>query len=137
MRLCDNCNHSTLVHGGNGCMAPMSPTTGSVRCGCPLDYTRKEPRRVENCENSTSGHDQVANPDRTKVADTQVGGDHYRKFKIQVWDIWREYGLDPFRAGAVKYLLRAGHKGSALEDLKKARHYIEKCIEIEQEKEES
>jgi Protein of unknwon function (DUF3310) len=62
----------------------------------------------------------------------QVGGDHYRKHKIQPWDVWDEYDLDRYRANAVKYLLRAGDKGPAVEDLRKALHYIEKAIEREE-----
>lgn len=76
----------------------------------------------------------VANPNRTTARDEQVGGNHYRQFKIQPWDIWKEYGLDPWLAGVVKYTLRAGHKGSKLEDLKKARHYLDAAIEIEEGK---
>ena len=64
----------------------------------------------------------------------QVGGDHYRKHKIQPWDVWDEYDLDRYRANAVKYLLRAGDKGPAVEDLKKARHYLDKAIEYEKGK---
>lgn len=66
--------------------------------------------------------------------DTQVGGNHYQKFKIQVWDIVDEYGLSFYAGGVLKYLLRAGSKGPALEDLRKARHYMDKVIEIEEEK---
>lgn len=87
----------------------------------------------------------VANPDRVKsetlkfsggpsVRDSQVGGDHYRKRKIQPWDVWDEYDLDRYRANAVKYLLRAGDKGPAVEDLRKALHYVQKAIEIEEAK---
>jgi hypothetical protein len=64
----------------------------------------------------------------------QVGGDHYRKFKIQPWQIWEEYGLDAFTGTVVKYLLRAGHKGDKLEDLRKARHTLDRLIEIEEGK---
>lgn len=64
--------------------------------------------------------------------DAQVAGDHYRKFAIQPWDIWQEYGLDAFTGTVVAYLLRAGHKGSKLEDLKKARHTLDRLIEIEE-----
>jgi uncharacterized protein DUF3310 len=71
---------------------------------------------------------------RPAARDAQVGGDHYRKFKIQPWDIWEEYGLDPWLAGVVKYVLRAGRKGSKLEDLRKARHYLDRAIEIEEGK---
>lgn len=59
--------------------------------------------------------------------DRQVGGDHYSKHKIQPFDIIDEYGLDFYEGNALKYLLR--HKGSRVEDLEKAAHYIERCIE--------
>lgn len=66
------------------------------------------------------------------ASERQVGGDHYRKFKIQPWDIIDEYGLTFYAGNALKYLLR--NKGNRLEDLKKARHYLDKLIEIEEGK---
>lgn len=60
----------------------------------------------------------------------QVGGEHYRKFKIQPWDVIDEYGLSFYAGNALKYLLRAGNKGAALEDLRKCRHYLDKLIEV-------
>lgn len=63
----------------------------------------------------------------------QVGGDHYRKHRIQPWDVWDEYDLDRYTANVVKYLLRAGDKGPKIEDLKKARHYLDKAIEREEQ----
>jgi hypothetical protein len=63
---------------------------------------------------------------------SQVGGEHYRKFKIQPWDVIDEYDLSFYAGNALKYLLRAGHKGSKIEDLKKARHYLDKMIELEE-----
>ena len=65
--------------------------------------------------------------------DSQVGGEHYKKFKIQPWDIWQEYGLDAFTGAILKYLLR--DKGNRLEDLKKARHTLDRLIEIEEQRE--
>lgn len=71
------------------------------------------------------------------ASDYQVGGDHYAQKEIQVWDIVEGYGLTFWRGSALKYLLRAGMKpgSSAVQDLRKARHYIEKAIEIEEKKE--
>lgn len=66
------------------------------------------------------------------ASSTQVAGDHYSKFKIQIWDIWVEYGLDALTGAVVKYILRAGRKGDKVEDLKKARHTLDKLIEIEE-----
>lgn len=62
----------------------------------------------------------------------QVGGDHYRVHRIQPWDVWDEYDLDRYLANCVKYLLRAGDKGPKVQDLKKARHYLDKAIEREE-----
>lgn len=41
-----------------------------------------------------------------------------------------DWGLGYFDGNAVKYLSRWRHKGG-IEDLKKARHYIDKLIELE------
>ncbi len=68
----------------------------------------------------------------TPASERQVGGDHYRKFKIQPWDIIDEYDLSFYEGSALKYLLRS--KSDRLEDLKKARHYLDKLIEIEEGK---
>lgn len=65
--------------------------------------------------------------------DSQVGGSHYQR-AIQIWDIVQVWELDYFRGSALKYLLRAGSKGPALEDFKKARHVLDKLIEIEEGK---
>lgn len=65
----------------------------------------------------------------------QVGGEHYRKFKIQPWDVIDEYELSFYAGNALKYLLRAGNKGAVLEDLRKCRHYLDKLIEVEEGKE--
>ena len=57
----------------------------------------------------------------------QVGGDHYKKYEVQPWDIIEMYDLDFFEGNALKYLLR--NKSDRLEDLKKCRHYLDKAIE--------
>lgn len=52
---------------------------------------------------------------------------------IQPWAIWEAFQLDPWRANAVKYLLRAGRKegNTVLDDLVKAKNCIEYLIEKE------
>ena len=65
----------------------------------------------------------------------QVGGDHYKKHgNVQPWDIWAFFNLDAFQGAIVKYVIRWRDKGG-VEDLKKARHYLDKYIEVEEEKE--
>jgi hypothetical protein len=67
-----------------------------------------------------------------KAADEQVGGEHYRQTSIQPWDVIDAWSLDFYAGNTLKYLYRAGRKGAKLEDLKKARHYLDKMIEIEE-----
>jgi Protein of unknwon function (DUF3310) len=62
------------------------------------------------------------------MAGKQVGGDHYEKHSIMPWDIIDEYSLNFYEGNIIKYILR--EKGSKLEDLKKAAHYLEKLISI-------
>jgi hypothetical protein len=54
---------------------------------------------------------------------------HYRgSGGIENFDVWDAYILDPYSANAFKYLARWNKKGSALNDLKKALHYIDETI---------
>ena len=63
----------------------------------------------------------------------QIGGSHYKQFTYETWDVILDWGLGYLDGNAVKYLSRWRHKGG-IEDLKKARHYIDKLIETEMEK---
>jgi hypothetical protein len=64
----------------------------------------------------------------------QVGGDHYKKKRIQPWDFIgaNRDTIGFFEGNAIKYLARWREKGG-IEDLRKARHYIDKLIELETE----
>jgi len=62
--------------------------------------------------------------------DTQHGGRHYKTCVIQPWDYIAANNLGFFEGNAVKYLTRWREKGG-IEDLEKAKHYIEKLIELE------
>lgn len=67
--------------------------------------------------------------------ETQIGGDHYRKHKIQPWDAYEEWlGHDGFvgnlRGNILSYLIRYKDKGG-VKDLLKARHDLDKLIEVE------
>jgi len=57
----------------------------------------------------------------------QVGGDHYRDNTIQVWDAIHDWGLGYFSGNVIKYVARH-QKKNGVEDLKKARHYLDKLI---------
>lgn len=65
--------------------------------------------------------------------DRQVGGDHYKTDGLQHWDIVHMFKLDYFQGQITKYLFR-WRKKNGLEDLEKARHYLDKYIELERGK---
>jgi hypothetical protein len=63
--------------------------------------------------------------------DRQPGGDHYKKHgDLQPWDAVAAWNLDFFQGNILKYIVRWRDKGG-LEDLEKAKHYLEKYIEVE------
>lgn len=65
--------------------------------------------------------------------DTQVGGSHYRGAPVQHWDMVAMHGLDYFQGQITKYVMR-WRKKNGLQDLYKARHFLQKYIEVEEAK---
>lgn len=63
----------------------------------------------------------------------QIGGDHYREKTIQPWDFIAANQLGYFEGNIVKYVFRWKDKGG-INDLKKARHYLDKLIELSETK---
>lgn len=69
-----------------------------------------------------------------KADDLQVGGDHYKNMGVQPWKAMESW-MTPeqfagfLRGNAIKYLARCDAKGG-IDDIKKAKHYIEKLIEV-------
>lgn len=57
----------------------------------------------------------------------QVGGDHYLKMKIQPVEYIVKNNIGYREGSAIKYISRWQHKGG-VEDLKKARHYLDMLI---------
>lgn len=64
----------------------------------------------------------------TTAYDTQVGGSHYKEFKIQPSVFINENKLLFAEGNAIKYICRHVNKGGK-EDLLKAKHYIDMIIE--------
>lgn len=68
-----------------------------------------------------------------KVSDRQVGGDWYKNLPIQPIDFILENGLGFCEGNVIKYVTRWKHK-NGIEDLEKARHYIDMLIAEERSK---
>jgi hypothetical protein len=65
-----------------------------------------------------------------KANDVQVAGTHYKNKSIQPWDYIVDNNLGYLEGNIVKYVSRWKDKGG-LDDLKKARHYLDKLIEVQ------
>ena len=65
--------------------------------------------------------------------DTQVGGSHYKNMTIQPVEFIEMNNLGFCTGNIIKYVCRYKDK-NGIEDLKKARHYIDLLIEIEESK---
>lgn len=64
----------------------------------------------------------------------QIGGDHYKNMGVQPWKAMESWMTpEEFRGflkgNSIKYLARCNAKGG-VEDVKKARHYIDKLVEV-------
>lgn len=53
---------------------------------------------------------------------------HYTFGKYEVLDVIEDWGLNYNRSCVIKYVARAGRKQNELEDLKKARFYLDREI---------
>jgi hypothetical protein len=66
--------------------------------------------------------------------DVQVGGGHYKDMVIQPVEFCHVNKIPYLEATAIKYLCR-WKKKNGIQDLQKAKHYIELLIEFEEQNE--
>lgn len=128
-----------------------------MECGAAYDVAKKNPCMWTHDEgkNFTSVHltesledctmqvrkrffpNLLANkvPDNSVVSanETQIAGTHYKGLAIQPWDYIVSNSIPYLEGSAIKYLTRWRDKGG-IEDLKKAKHFVEKLIEVETSK---
>ena len=67
---------------------------------------------------------------KQNALDIQVAGTHYKEMKIQPVEFIHANNIGFCEATAIKYLCRWRKKGG-IEDLKKAKHFIDVLIELE------
>ena len=65
-----------------------------------------------------------------KASSIQEGGSHYKKYSIEPIDFITANNLSYIQGNVIKYIVRYKDK-NGLEDLKKAKHYIDLLIELE------
>ena len=64
---------------------------------------------------------------------TQVSGNHYKDMKIQPVEFIHANGIPFIEGSVIKYVSRWRNK-NGVDDLKKARHFIDLLIELEGKK---
>lgn len=72
-------------------------------------------------------------PARFFANSTQIGGDHYHNKAIQPWDYIVQNNLGYLEGCIIKYVSRYKEK-NGVEDLEKARHFLDKLIEVTNER---
>jgi len=65
-----------------------------------------------------------------KAKDIQIGGNHYSKYVIQPTEFIHKNNIGFIEGNILKYIIRYKDK-NGIEDLKKAKHYIDLLIEME------
>jgi len=74
-------------------------------------------------------YDKIFDEKVPMVDSSQIGGTHYVSKTIQPWDFIVANKLGYLEGNVVKYVSRYQEKGG-LEDLRKAKHYLEKLLEV-------
>lgn len=69
-----------------------------------------------------------------KATNEQIGGSHYKDMAIQPIEFIMKNKIGFCEANVIEYVCRHKHK-NGIEDLKKARHYIDLLIQFEYEEE--
>ena len=76
---------------------------------------------------------ELAKADTIEVRNKNVGNSNYATYKIQPWDVWLEYDLNPWDADIVKRVLRKKHDATMSPDEHRVLDY-NKIIHICQER---
>lgn len=70
----------------------------------------------------------IKNKEEEEVRSYNVGSSNYSKFKIQPWDIWLEYKLNPWDADIIKRVLRTKTTDNRKMDYEKIIHVCKERI---------
>lgn len=89
---------------------------------------RKKSKKTDSVINTLRAATQKVNA----IVDMVNSPDHYTKGGIETYDFIKAKGLSYELGNVVKYVSRANHKGKRLEDLQKARWYLDAAIKQEE-----
>lgn len=124
---CDNCAHSNTV--GSASEKPCKTCARGEQHGTqwePLKFDPVAHARASVGINTTS----VTVTTKPDANARQVQGDHYKRLTIQTWDYIAANNIGYLEGNVIKYVSRWRDKGGVA-DLEKARHYLDKLIELQ------
>lgn len=98
---------------------------------CPLCAEDSHPGAV-SYPPVTSEEDDLFSNHKLSL-DKQIGGSHYKDMKIQPVEYIHANGIGFVEGSVIKYVSRWRNK-NGVEDLKKARHFLDMLIELESAK---
>ena len=119
--VCEECGRPFRKHSGLYCRTVKVKTTETDMLAV------SEMNKVKTTET-----DMLAVSEMNKAMDVQVGGGHYKDLVIQPVEYIHKNHIGFIEGSVIKYVTRWRAKGG-LEDLKKARHFIDLLIEMEQQ----
>jgi hypothetical protein len=90
------------------------------------DYFKKRNEKIAVASQKAEAHTVRMASDSNK---RQIGGSHYKTGGIEHWDVVHLFELDYFQGQITKYLFR-WRKKNGIQDLEKARHFLDKYIEL-------
>lgn len=119
---CEGCN-TTFVH-------TKEKAQGRWPKYCPecLPKYSKVPKKKEVAVEPVE-EQEVKTIELPKTEDVINHPSHYTRGKIEVIDFIEDQQLPYHLGNVIKYIARAGYKGDKLEDLKKARWYLDRYID--------
>lgn len=122
---CNTCaNHlQGCINIPSGCLRCLEASRGPgtyLPLWTPLKEIKMTPQNITEAALTKS----------TSALSVQVAGGHYKDLKIQPVEYIHANGLPFMEGSVVKYVTRWRNKGG-LDDLKKARHFLDMLIELE------
>jgi hypothetical protein len=123
--LCNYGDHNALIEQGN-----HFDTMEAAVAWCEAHATLHLPAAPIPPSNGKPTPQPFAAP---VSSDDRVGGPvvhpaHYNAGKFEVIDVLEDWKVGPHEFNVIKYIARAKHKGSELQDLKKAKWYLDRRI---------
>ena len=121
-------------------------SSANARCTCQPRHTQMVSKETERCEIAQLNQElREARGEEVRASESDAKDTinvfhdpvnhplHYTLGRYEVIDVIDDWKLDFYRGQVVKYVARAGKKGGEIEDLEKAKWYLDRYIVIKKQ----